>query len=122
MKKETVPEQLFYDRISTLINNLLIDNINYKTGYYYNRGRGKLMEDTIERATYILHEMDEIKHLINLDEYTNDEVMKELKDKIYNMIFFEKQDLNNLRLNILSKKELIEVIRLLNIKMVESAE
>lgn len=69
IKKLPPPEQIFLDRIKSLIKNLLIDNHNYNTPYYhskYNSGMDyyKLLEDTKERANYILEEIDRIDHLI----------------------------------------------------------
>ncbi len=71
MRKEIVLEQVFYDQIKGLINNLLIENINYKTRYYYEdycrNNTVKVIENTKERARYILEEMEKLKHLINLE-------------------------------------------------------
>jgi len=64
-----VPEQLFFDDIRKLINNLLINNPNFKNGHYYKQGHFdsfQFMEDQKERATYIFERMEQEKHLINL--------------------------------------------------------
>ena len=58
MRKKTSPEKLFLDRIKMLITNLLIDNINYKNSF-----RGDFKADTIERAKYILEEIEKTEHL-----------------------------------------------------------
>jgi hypothetical protein len=36
MRKEIIPEELFYSDVTTLIRNCFIDNPNFKNGYYYN--------------------------------------------------------------------------------------
>ena len=63
-------EIIFYDKLKTLITNLLISNKNYTNGYYSNHSWDHdvhgLVRDTQERARYILNTMDEIKHLIDL--------------------------------------------------------
>ena len=67
------PEQVFLNRINKLVKNLLIDNPNYTNRYYY-QDRGlfggihELINDTKERAGYILREIDAVKHLIGLEE------------------------------------------------------
>ncbi len=65
--------EIFYNDIYSLINNLLINNKNYTNGYYsalydYNSRTqpfNKLLEDTKERAKYILDRMESEKHLID---------------------------------------------------------
>lgn len=59
MRKNISPEQEFINRIKRLITNLLIDNINYKNSY-----RGDFKADTIERAKYILEEIEKTEHLL----------------------------------------------------------
>jgi len=65
-KNEIKSENLFVDSVVILIKNLLIDNPNYKNGYYYNNDRTifDLIEDTKERSKYILQKIDEMKHLV----------------------------------------------------------
>ncbi|MFA5395441.1 MAG: hypothetical protein WC346_05405 [Methanogenium sp.] len=67
ISKTPLPEKVFYDHIFSLIKNLLIDNINYKTCYYSDKSVYDLKEDTKERSNYILAEMEKTKHLINLE-------------------------------------------------------
>ena len=62
MRKQQEPEQIFYEHIKTLIRNLLINNKNYSTGYY--QSVFDLKNDTIERAKYVLEEMEKTKHLV----------------------------------------------------------
>jgi len=70
MKKELNPNKIFYEHIETLIKNLLIDNKNYSNGHYFDLNgqvfHFKLLKDTKERANYILKEMKQTKHLIDL--------------------------------------------------------
>ena len=58
MRKKIFPEEEFINRIKSLITNLLIDNINYKNSF-----RGDFKADTIERAKYILEEIEKTEHL-----------------------------------------------------------
>lgn len=58
------PEKLFINRISTLIRNLLINNPNYEGKYGAERSKFDLLQDTKERANYILEEIENTKHLI----------------------------------------------------------
>lgn len=71
MRKEIIPEQVFYNEIRTLIYNLLINNVNYRGTYYFNDSSWdntrKVIDDTQDRARFILEKMEEIKHLINLE-------------------------------------------------------
>lgn len=67
MKTALRPEDIFYNRIYRLIDNLLIKNKNYDNSFY--RGNSmypttSLLEDTKERAKYILEEMENMKHLL----------------------------------------------------------
>jgi hypothetical protein len=58
--------EIFLEHITTLLKNLLIKNVNYENSYYANQ-YGKpfeLIKDTQERASYILGEIEETKHLI----------------------------------------------------------
>lgn len=68
MRKAIRPEEVFLDRIKVLIKNLLLDNRNYQGSYYSDRGFTKLLEDTKERAQYILDEIDRTDHLIKHEE------------------------------------------------------
>ena len=70
MSKIKSPEQIFYDDITKLIKNLLVENPNYTNGYYHKDGRNifNLYTDTKERAKYILEKMDDWKHLINIED------------------------------------------------------
>jgi hypothetical protein len=63
------PRQVYHDRISRLIRNLLIENKNYTNGYYADKPVHQFRDDTKERAQYILEEMEGMKHLI-IDEDT----------------------------------------------------
>lgn len=66
MKTISLPEEIFLEHITTLINNLLIKNINYDNGYYHKEGKyiSDVIGDTKERAIYILEEIENTKHLI----------------------------------------------------------
>lgn len=72
MRAKINPEEIFYNHIKKVITNLLIDNPNYKNGYYHYEGcpgsgmKGDLLKDTKEHASYILKELENTKHLINL--------------------------------------------------------
>lgn len=57
-------KKIFLDRIQNLVKNLIVDNVNYKTGYYFDKPIFKFKEDTIERGRYILEEIENTKHLI----------------------------------------------------------
>lgn len=66
MRKEIVPEQLFVDRILLLVNNLLVENVNFKN----NNGNFKYYQffiDQKERMCYIRKEVEKTKHLIGLE-------------------------------------------------------
>ena len=64
MRKRIIPEQVFYNHITTLIKNLLINNPNYNNKHFWNLEKHELKYETIERAEYILTEMEKTKHLI----------------------------------------------------------
>lgn len=66
MRKPIIPEQLFYDNISKLIKNLFIKNVNFKNGYYNGKSQYEFEKDIKEMAQYILDEMEQQKHLINI--------------------------------------------------------
>ena len=59
-------EKVFYDAITSLIKNLLINNPNYNNGYYNDKTILDFKLETIERSNHILTKLKEIKHLINL--------------------------------------------------------
>jgi hypothetical protein len=63
-------EELFRDNIKKLIRNLLVKNVNYTNGYYPypHTGEQDIKKDTIERANYILEEIDRTEHLIVYNE------------------------------------------------------
>lgn len=67
-KNSLSPEDIFLKDIKTLINNLLIDNPNFKNDYYFTKsGRDdtvRLINDTKYRAKYILERINTIEHLI----------------------------------------------------------
>ena len=65
-RREIIPEQIFYDRIKSLIQNLLVTNPNYDNGYFWDQSKHDFKSDVIERSTYILEELESMKHLINL--------------------------------------------------------
>lgn len=56
------PEIIFLENIKALIRNLLIENPNYKNGYYA-KGNNYI-EDTKERARYILERIEQTEHLV----------------------------------------------------------
>ena len=58
------PEEIFLKDIRTLINNLLINNVNYTNGYYGFNDTYKVIKDTQDRAKYILDRIDAIDHLV----------------------------------------------------------
>lgn len=69
------PEDIFLKDVRTLITNLLIDNPNYKSDYYFKDNNShfnenntmKLIKDTKDRAKYILERIDSIEHLIKME-------------------------------------------------------
>lgn len=68
-KRELPPHKVFLEHITALIKNLLINNPNYNNSHYWvNPGGGrnfsKLLKETIERAGYLLEEIEKTKHLI----------------------------------------------------------
>lgn len=63
------PEEVFVEHVKKMINNLLIDNPNYRNNYYYRDSSHiwdywKLLDDTKERARYILEEIEKTRHLV----------------------------------------------------------
>ncbi len=71
-RKPVVPEQIFYDHIYNLISDLLITNVNYRNSYYHDKSILDFKNDTMERARYVLTQMDSTKHLI-IPEETHEE-------------------------------------------------
>jgi hypothetical protein len=63
-RKPLQNEELFLENLVTIINNLLINNINYKNRYYLNKNICDLIDDTKERAQFILDKIKQTKHLI----------------------------------------------------------
>ncbi len=65
------PEDIFLKDIKSLINNLLIDNPNYKNDYYFKESDTmntlKLIKDTKDRAECILKRIDNIDHLVKME-------------------------------------------------------
>jgi len=65
------PEDIFLKDIKSLINNILIDNPNYKNDYYFKESDTmntlKLIKDTKDRAEYILERIDNIDHLVKME-------------------------------------------------------
>jgi len=68
MSRKQNPEQVFLQHIKVLIRNLLINNKNYRNGYYATGFGGhdyiELLNDTKERAKYILDEIEKTEHLL----------------------------------------------------------
>ena len=56
--------EVFLIHITSLINNLLIENVNYTNGFYERDRMADLLVDTKERAGYILREVERTKHLV----------------------------------------------------------
>ena len=48
-------------KIERMIKDLLIENPNYKDGYYFNKGSFDVITDVKERANYILNEIKKIE-------------------------------------------------------------
>ena len=69
MKNRPSPEDIFLNDVKSLIQNLLINNPNYKSDYYsWNHETRRVVNDTKERATYMLERIDSIKHLVKYEE------------------------------------------------------
>jgi hypothetical protein len=68
MRKHIEPEEVFYNHVRMLLRNLFVSNRNYDNGYYSNKTRYDIIQDTKERAIYILGVMEEEKHLLNLED------------------------------------------------------
>lgn len=61
--------KIFLDRIKLLVNNLLVENPNYKTHYYRNNGGyDALLDATQKAAGYIMAEIDRMSHLVELSD------------------------------------------------------
>lgn len=70
MHKPQQDSDIFFNNIRSLINNLLINNVNYSNNYYLNdfgfSTYKKVIFDTQKRAKYILERMESNKHLIEV--------------------------------------------------------
>jgi len=71
---------IFLKHIITLIKNLLIDNKNYHNDYFNNPGYTayNLRHDTIERANFILEEIDKTKHLVESPPDVLEKIIKDI--------------------------------------------
>ncbi len=58
------PKEVFLTNLKNKINGLLINNPNYTNSYYSTNPRADLLEDTRERALYIIEEIERTKHLL----------------------------------------------------------
>lgn len=68
MPKKRIPNhEVFLMHLTTLINNLLIYNVNYVNSYYMAQSKSDLLDATKERAQHILDEIEKTKHLIEDD-------------------------------------------------------
>jgi len=65
-RKITPPEDVFFNSVASMIKEILIDNVNYKTGHYHETGNC-MISDTKARAQWVLDKMDDWKHLIKCD-------------------------------------------------------
>lgn len=70
-RKKVVPEEVFYNDATTLIQNCFIDNPNFKNGYYYNHrvssdGIRELIRDIQFSAQLLLDRLESEKHLIGI--------------------------------------------------------
>lgn len=68
--KKIKPEDIFLQKIKSMIKNLLVENKNYTNNFYLNNGRRydyfALLDDTKERASYILQTIEDMEHLIKV--------------------------------------------------------
>lgn len=69
-RKAPTSEWIFYHHIKSLIKNLLVTNVNYSNKYFMDEHYTifNLKKDTIERANYVLEEIEKTKHLIGLED------------------------------------------------------
>lgn len=64
MRKSQEPQELFIDNINTLINNFFIDNINWRSGYYYKMSMSEIKDVIKGQAKYLLEFIDNTRHLV----------------------------------------------------------
>ena len=62
MRKEPRPDEVFIESIKNLVNGLLIENKNYKTGYY--DSTWEMSAAIREQGEYIIEKIDDWKHLV----------------------------------------------------------
>jgi len=89
MRNRPEPEDIFLNSVKSMIENLLINNPNYKSDYYFNGGEDtldtlKLMNDTQDRARYILKKIKEWDHLVKPFEEKIKDLPHVPKGEIYN--------------------------------------
>lgn len=71
-RKEVVPERLFLETIEKLIKNLIVEPKNWgHTQSSYGLTTYDVTREIQKRGRYVLEQMEELKHLINLDENNN---------------------------------------------------
>ena len=73
MKNRPKPEQVFYDTLKRIIENQLINDPNVKSETpwsqsWYEKNNKLRYGLFVEKAEYILQEMESLKHLIIWDE------------------------------------------------------
>lgn len=72
MRKRLEPEEVFYNNLITLIKGTLINDPNFKNSWtelnYYDREKKMGYSLFLEKAKYILEEIEKTKHLILYDE------------------------------------------------------
>jgi len=83
--------EVFYNRIEALIKNILVDNINYKNGYYNEKSLHTFKKDTIERSKFILEEMEDMKHLIVKEEEMEEVNAVKIQPESYRINFENKR-------------------------------
>lgn len=68
MRVRPKSEQVFYDTLKRLIENQLINDPNFKSDYWkqswYEKNNKMHYGLFVEKANYILQEMESLKHLI----------------------------------------------------------
>ncbi len=72
MRKTPEPEEIFYKNLISVIENTLINDPNFKNSWtelnYYDREKKMGYPLFLEKAKYILEEIEKTKHLILYDE------------------------------------------------------
>lgn len=72
MRKQIKAEEVFYNRITTLIRNQLIEDPNFKGSWgqpsWYERERKLNYNLFKEKGEYLLEEIENMKHLILWEE------------------------------------------------------